>query len=71
MQNPNGETSLSSLSASSLSTEEQEEEENEVNSDNRNSDNEDIHEQIKTHLQETIRLRKRNKTSSVRKKKYY
>ena len=88
VQNPNGETSLSSLSVSSPSTEEQEEEGNEVISDNRNSDNEDIHEQIKAqsiqldklikmveslqsqvkHLQETIRLRKRNKTSSVRKK---
>ncbi len=79
VQRPNGETSLSSVSASSHSTEEQQEE-NEVTNDkeaqikaqsiqlNRLTDMvESLQSQVKQ-LQETIRLRKHNKISSVRKK---
>ena len=81
VRSPNGETSLSSLSASSSSPEEQEAE-TVVNSDNRifgqikaqsiqlnrlTNMVESLQSQVKQ-LQETIRLRKHNKTTSVRKK---
>jgi hypothetical protein len=81
VQSPNGETSLPSLSASSPMG--RQDEENEVNNDkevifgqikaqsiqlNRLTDMvESLQSQVKQ-LQETIRLRKRNKISSVRKK---